>query len=174
VERRVGDESSRHAHDLTAQGSELRLDSVVVDTTVAVEGPGSDAIGTTYGTAQARSARAENSIVLIACRPCMPPAALINPTTLSWRYGGSRDPRMWSQSSEFLNAPETVPLIERAAPEHAVGRVARLDELGGRAGRRFVLAIEHRKRELAQVEQPGLGARLLGSGERYLERRPAV
>ena len=38
-----------------------------------------------------------------------PPAALIRPITSSCRNGGSREPRAWSQSSAFLNAPEIVP-----------------------------------------------------------------
>src|SRR4029077_724686 len=65
--------------------------------------------GTTYGTAHARSALVANSIVMTACSPWVPPAALISPTTVSCRNGGSRAPSTCSQSSAFLKAPEIVP-----------------------------------------------------------------
>src|SRR5207247_9204579 len=48
-------------------------------------------IGCTIGTAHPRSARTTNSMVLIACRPCTPPAVLIKPTTLSVKYGRSEE-----------------------------------------------------------------------------------
>jgi hypothetical protein len=63
----------------------------------------------TYGTAQPRSALTANSIVLIACSPWVPPAALIRPMTSSCKNGGSREPSACSQSSAFLKAPEIVP-----------------------------------------------------------------
>ena len=109
VQRRVRGEALRDPYDLAAEPLELALDRLVADRAVSPKTCQEAGIGTTYGTAQPRNARAENSIVLIACSPCVPPAALIRPITLSCRYGGSRRPRTCSQSSAFLNAPEIVP-----------------------------------------------------------------
>jgi hypothetical protein len=51
-----------------------------------------------------------NSVVLMACRPCVPPAVVTSPITRSVRYGGSRSPSRCSQSMAFLNDPLTEPL----------------------------------------------------------------
>ncbi len=105
VQRRVGEA----LRDPTSpEPLELALDRLVVIDLVAEDLPGGRNRDDVRP-AQPRNARAENSIVLIACSPCVPPAALIRPITLSCRYGGSRRPRTCSQSSAFLNAPEIVP-----------------------------------------------------------------
>ena len=69
--------------DLAAKHLQLALDRLVLDPALLVESAAAEATGTTSGTAQPRRARTQNSIVLIACRPCAPPATLIRPITLS-------------------------------------------------------------------------------------------
>jgi hypothetical protein len=102
-------EASGDTHDLGSQRPELQPDAFIADSTVGVEDPEGRGDGYDVGTAHPRSALTANSMVLIACSPWVPPAALINPITSSCRYGGSRGPSACSQSSAFLKAPEMVP-----------------------------------------------------------------
>ena len=69
VKGRVAREPFGDANDLGAERSQLQFDTVIVEAPVLVEHTGGGGDGTTYGTAHARSARTENSIVLIACNP---------------------------------------------------------------------------------------------------------
>ena len=72
--------------NLAPEHLQLTLDRLVLEATLVVDQGGPPkGPGTTYGTAHPRSARTANSIVLIACSPCVPPAALIKPITLSCR-----------------------------------------------------------------------------------------
>ena len=101
VKRRVGREPLGDAHDLAAERPELQLDCRVPDLTVLVEDSRRRRNGNDVRDGPPRSARVANSIVLMACRPCVPPAALISPITSSCRNAGSRPPSTCSQSSAF-------------------------------------------------------------------------
>ena len=119
-------------------------------------------MGTTYGTSHARSARVANSIVLIACRPWVPPAALISPITWSCRNGGSRATEHVQPVERVLERPGDRPLVHRAAPEHPVGRVARLDEPRaapvGRSSSGSYIGRSSSRRSSSVVSAPALAA----------------
>ena len=109
VDRAVRGEPFGDPHDFAAQRDELLFDCRVFDAAMLVEDARRRCDGNNVWDIPRRSARMENSIVLIAWSPCVPPAALISPMTLSCRNRGSRVPSSCSQSSAFLNAPEIVP-----------------------------------------------------------------
>ena len=109
MQRGVGREALGDAHDLAAERLELQLDRRGRTRPSSSKTLAAVGMGTTYGTAHPRSARVANSIVLMACRPCVPPAALISPITSSCRNAGSRLPSTCSQSSAFLKAPRSSP-----------------------------------------------------------------
>ena len=69
-------EQPSDANDFAAEHRWLCVDGLVFDLSRHPENAGNRPDRHAYGTDQPRSARTENSIVLIACSPCVPPAAL--------------------------------------------------------------------------------------------------
>jgi hypothetical protein len=73
------------AHDLAAERLELQLDGLILDLARAIEDTRRRCDRNDVWHSPGSECSAGELHVLMACSPCVPPAVLISPTTLSCR-----------------------------------------------------------------------------------------